>query len=52
MAMHVSTLVKYPGNDNALDLDGKNQNMFFDDQAFITLWYVVPAVTYFRVFRE
>ena len=52
MALHVPTLVKYPGNDNALELDGQNQDMLFDDQAFIAFRYVVPAVANFRVSRE
>jgi len=30
MALHIPTLVKYPGNDNALDLDGENQDMLLN----------------------
>lgn len=52
MALHIPALVKYPRNDNALALKGKNQDMLFDDQAFIAFRYVVPAVANFRVFRQ
>ena len=52
VTLHIPALVKYAGNDNALVLDGENQHMLFDDQAFIAFRYVVPAVADFRVFRE
>ena len=50
VTLHIPALVKYAGNDNALALDGENQHMLFDDQAFLAFLYVVPAVADFRVF--
>ncbi len=52
VTLHIPALVKYVGNDNALALDGENQHMLFDDQAFVTFRYVVRAVADFRVFRK
>ena len=52
VTLHIPALVKYAGNDNALVLDGENQHMLFDDQAFIAFRYVVPAVADSRVFRR